>query len=101
MQTAQILGDKLNIEVQKTEALREMGFGVWEGLLIKEIQKDYSDIYATWRNEPHLVNIPEGETLKIIKERFPAAHALHAVGHRHEERAQPEIPHRSYGILRF
>ena len=30
MQTAQILGDKLNIEVQKTEALREMGFGVWE-----------------------------------------------------------------------
>ena len=49
MQTAQILGDKLNIEVQKTEALREMGFGVWEGLLIKEIQ-----------------------TLKIIKERVDA-----------------------------
>ena len=72
MQTAQILGDKLNIEVQKTEALREMGFGVWEGLLIKEIQKDYSDIYATWRNEPLLVNIPEGETLKIIKERVDA-----------------------------
>ena len=56
----------------QTEALREMGFGVWEGLLIKEIQKDYSDIYATWRNEPHLVNIPEGETLKIIKERVDA-----------------------------
>ncbi|NMS89307.1 histidine phosphatase family protein [Clostridioides difficile] len=69
MQTAQILGDKLNLEVQKTEALREMGFGVWEGLLIKEIQKDYSDIYSTWRNEPHLVNIPEGETLKLIKDR--------------------------------
>lgn len=39
MQTAQILGDKLNIEVQKTEALREMGFGVWEILFNKRNSK--------------------------------------------------------------
>lgn len=69
IQTAEILGEKLNIEVQKTEGLREMGFGVWEGLLIDEIKKDYSDIYDIWRNDPHLVNIPKGETLQVIKER--------------------------------
>lgn len=69
IQTAKILGEKLNLEVQKTEGLREMGFGVWEGLLIDEIKKDYSDIYDIWRNDPHLVNIPKGETLQVIKER--------------------------------
>ena len=69
VQTAEILGEKLNLKVEKTEALREMGFGVWEGRLIEEIKKDYADIYTTWRNEPHLVNIPKGETLHIIKER--------------------------------
>ena len=70
VQTAQIVGETIGIDVEKTSALREMGFGVWEGLLIEEIRKDHADTYDTWRNEPHLVNIPEGETLHIIKKRL-------------------------------
>ncbi|MBS5787423.1 MAG: histidine phosphatase family protein [Clostridioides difficile] len=69
VQTAELIGDKLGLNVEMTEGLREMGFGVWEGLLIKEIQKDYADTYKTWRDEPHMVNIPGGETLHIIKRR--------------------------------
>lgn len=69
VETAEIISDKFNKEVIKTTALREMGFGAWEGLLIKEIQEKYADIYHTWRNEPHLVEIPGGETLEIIKKR--------------------------------
>ena len=69
VQTAQILGDKLNIEVKETEALREMGFGEWEGLLIDEIKSNYASVYTTWRNEPHLAQIPGGETLHLIKDR--------------------------------
>ena len=69
VQTAQILGDKLNIKVEETEALREMGFGEWEGLLIDEIKTNYANVYSTWRNEPHLAQIPGGETLHLIKDR--------------------------------
>lgn len=69
VQTAEIVGNKIGIKVEKTEALREMGFGVWEGLLIDEIKKNHANTYDTWRNEPHLVDIPGGETLHIIKER--------------------------------
>lgn len=69
VQTAQILGDKLNIKVKETEALREMGFGEWEGLLIDEIKTNYANVYTTWRNEPHLAQIPGGETLHLIKDR--------------------------------
>ena len=69
VQTADILGKSLGVEVEKTSALREMGFGKWECLLIDEIKSKYADVYTTWRNEPHLVEIPEGENLHIIKER--------------------------------
>ena len=69
VQTAQIVADKLGLEVKQTPSLREMGFGVWEGLLIKEIKKNHLDTYNTWRNQPHLVNIEGGETLHIVKER--------------------------------
>ena len=69
VQTAEIIADKFDKEVIATPSLREMGFGEWEGLLIKEIQEKYGDVYKTWRNEPHLAEIPGGETLHIIKER--------------------------------
>ena len=69
VETAEIIANKFDKEVITTPALREMGFGEWEGLLIKEIQENYADIYKTWRNQPHLAEIPGGETLQIIKER--------------------------------
>jgi len=69
VETASIIADELNLDIKETPALREMGFGVWEGLLIDEIKKDYDDIYSIWRNTPHLAEIPGGETLKIIQER--------------------------------
>ncbi len=69
VQTAQIIANKLNLDVKKTSTLREMGFGIWEGLLIEEIKRDHLDTYNTWRNKPHLVNIEGGENLHIIKER--------------------------------
>ena len=69
VETAEIISNKFGLDVIETPALREMGFGKWEGLLIKEIQEEYKDIYHTWRNQPHLAEIPGGETLQIIKER--------------------------------
>lgn len=71
-QTAEIIGNKLNIEVKKTEALREMNFGTWEGRIIKDIMEEDPNLYEMWRNNPHLAKIPKGETLFEIKERTDA-----------------------------
>ncbi|WP_270771176.1 histidine phosphatase family protein [Intestinibacter bartlettii] len=71
-QTAEIIGNKLNIEVEKTESLREMNFGTWEGRIIKDIIEEDPELYKMWRNEPHLAKIPQGETLSQIKERTDA-----------------------------
>ena len=72
VQTAEIIGSTIGVDVIQTPSLREMGFGDWEGLLIEEIKKDHAKTYETWRNQPHLVNIPNGETLHIIKDRVDA-----------------------------
>ena len=69
VQTAEIIGKTIGVDVEETPALREMGFGDWEGLLIEEIKKDHAKTYETWRNHPHLADIPNGETLHIIKDR--------------------------------
>ena len=71
-QTAEIIGNKLNIEVERTEALREMNFGTWEGRIIKDIIEEDPELYKMWRNEPHIAKIPQGETLSQIKERTDA-----------------------------
>ena len=71
-QTAEIIGNKLSIEVEKTEALREMNFGTWEGRIIKDKIEEDPELYKMWRNEPHLAKIPQGETLSQIKERTDA-----------------------------
>ena len=72
VQTAEIIGSTIGVDIIQTPSLREMGFGDWEGLLIEEIKKDHAETYETWRNQPHLVNIPNGETLHIIKDRVDA-----------------------------
>ena len=72
VQTAEIVGDQIGVKVNQTKSLREMGFGDWEGLLIDEIKKNHAKTYETWRNQPHLADIPNGETLHIIKDRVDA-----------------------------
>jgi probable phosphoglycerate mutase len=69
VETANIIGETLGINITKTDLLREMGFGVWEGLLESEIKNNHSELFKIWRNEPHLAKIPNGETLEIIQNR--------------------------------
>lgn len=69
VETAEIIGKELNIEIHPTESLREMGFGVWEGMPLREIEKIYPESFKMWRNEPEKVQIEGGETLDMIKQR--------------------------------
>ncbi|MBS3994590.1 MAG: histidine phosphatase family protein [Alkaliphilus sp.] len=68
-ETGEILGAKLNLKVEKLEDLKEMNFGVWEGLTMNEIQSKYSEHYTIWRNKPHDAEIPDGERLIHVQKR--------------------------------
>lgn len=68
--TAKIIGDKLGLEVNTFEELREIKFGVWEGLTTKEILDKYSKEHIIWMTEPHNLNLPEAERLIDLQERL-------------------------------
>lgn len=69
VETAAIISEILNIEYESTEYLREMGFGIWEGMELKKIAEVYSEDFALWRNEPDKLEIEGGEKLIDIKNR--------------------------------
>lgn len=68
-ETATIIAQPHQMEVKTTPALREMNFGVWEGMTIKEVKNSYADALKTWWTTPLHVQIPEGETLEEMAER--------------------------------
>ncbi|HHT51451.1 MAG TPA: histidine phosphatase family protein [Eubacteriaceae bacterium] len=67
--TAKIIGDNINKPVLILPELREMDFGLWEGLTIDDIKLKFRDHYNSWENSPHTVQIPQAETLIQVQER--------------------------------
>ncbi|MDP9752097.1 histidine phosphatase family protein [Thermoanaerobacter pentosaceus] len=68
--TAQIIAKELGLEVHKVSELREMSFGIWEGLTAEEINELYKEIYTLWKTNPIKANIEKGETLEEVQKRM-------------------------------
>lgn len=68
--TAKIIGEKLGLEVNTFEELREIKFGVWEGLTTQDILDKYSKEHIIWMTEPHNLKLPEAERLIDLQERL-------------------------------
>ena len=67
--TASIIGNELNIKVNVHRDLREINFGVWQGLTLDEIKKKYKNEHTIWRTYPHNLILTGSETLLEVKER--------------------------------
>lgn len=69
--TAQILNSTLNVPIEITENIREIGFGQWEGLKRNEVQAKYPDEFNEWiRNGLILEKIQDAETLNDLTGRL-------------------------------
>lgn len=68
--TAKIIADKLKLDVKKLQELREIKFGVWEGLTSSEIKENYKNEHMIWMTEPHKLQLPEAERLIDVQERM-------------------------------
>ena len=69
--TALSIAEQLGLEVQKFEALRECGFGVWEGLSRAEIlasSPEDARYFYEWEHDPTLAP-PGGESLVALQQR--------------------------------
>ena len=49
--------------------LMEISHGLWEGRLAEEIRADFPEVQRAWRETPHLVTLPGGESLRQVEDR--------------------------------
>jgi len=92
MQTAQKIGRFHNLEVRPLNGMIDMSFGEWEGKSLKEVQETDQERYQLWREEPHRVKLPGGESLKAVRIRSMAA--LEEVIRNHLEKTLVLVSHR-------
>ncbi|MEX5284217.1 alpha-ribazole phosphatase [Selenomonas sputigena] len=80
--TAEFLAERFGCEVQKTENLREMNFGAWEGLTFEQIVEKWPEAGEQIFSAPDELKPPGGETFQDVEER--AARTLEKITSEHE-----------------
>ncbi len=72
-ETALAVGHVLGMEVERTEALREIYAGKWEMMPFTEIDEVYRDEYSVWKNDIGRAVCTGGESVAAIAERIERA----------------------------
>ncbi|MFA4889716.1 MAG: histidine phosphatase family protein [Candidatus Omnitrophota bacterium] len=57
----------------KVKGLREINFGVFEGLKHNEIVEKYPEVYKEWLIDPYKGRIPNAESMQVFKKRVQGA----------------------------
>ena len=69
-QTAEvILASHPGVPLVSSRGLMEIGHGLWEGCLEKEIAEGWPQLLADWKRAPHTVQMPDGETIQEVWDR--------------------------------
>lgn len=69
VKTAEIINEAHSLPLHTCPELREINFGIWEGLTFSEITERYPELIQKWLTTPHLVEIPEGESVIKVQAR--------------------------------
>jgi len=58
-----------SLELILDEGLVELDHGTWEGRLSRDLELEVPDLRRAWRERPHEVRLPGGETLQEVQAR--------------------------------
>jgi probable phosphoglycerate mutase len=72
-ETAEIVGERIGLEVQLDARLREANRGRWEGHRFVDIARDEPERYASWLRGGATFRFPGGESLLDQQERVAAS----------------------------
>ncbi len=68
-QTAGIVAQRMNLKPAGRPELRELDYGLWQGLLVGEVKHRYGKVYRMWRESPDVTCPPGGETFHDAQDR--------------------------------
>ena len=92
VETAEAIVRHKGKEVGILEGLIDIDFGQWQGISHEEVRERYGELYRQWKDVPHLVRFPEGETLEEVSER--ALRAIDEVVQNHADETLVMVSHR-------
>ncbi|MBQ4157550.1 MAG: histidine phosphatase family protein [Clostridia bacterium] len=67
------ISDACGIPIISDRRLREIFAGKWEGQSFNTLESDFFDSYSVWRRDIGNAVCPEGESVKMLMERFTEA----------------------------
>jgi broad specificity phosphatase PhoE len=70
IQTAEYIAKVKNLPIIRTDKLKEINGGDWEGKKWDELPFLWPDEYDTWENKPHDHQMPNGESMKEFQSRL-------------------------------
>ena len=90
--TAEHVGRPHGLQPHRVEGLTDVDFGAWEGRSHEDVKREEGELYLRWQSQPHLVRLPDGETLAEVRERVMAA--LNDIVTRHSGNTVAVVAHR-------
>jgi probable phosphoglycerate mutase len=69
LDTARFVAACHGLEVSIARGLADFNYGAWQGLTHHEVKETYTELYHRWLAEPHLVTMPDGESLDDVAAR--------------------------------
>lgn len=82
-QTAKLVGEVLKVKVRPQEDLREIDYGLWQGLTHEQLKRRQPKVYRQWSEAPTTVRPPGGETLAEAHQRI--RQAVQSIIKRHKD----------------
>ena len=72
-ETAMVLADELGAKIRIHKGLRELDYGLWQGLTQGELKRRQPKLFRQWNEAPASVRPPGGETLAEAEQRIRKA----------------------------
>lgn len=69
LQTGEIIAEALDIKLKKLDAMENLNYGLWQGMLIDEVRRKQPKVYRQWQEMPQNLCPPEGEMLSDAEQR--------------------------------
>ncbi len=68
-QTAEILGQALQLKPRVIDRLANIDLGLWQGSSVEEVKAKQPKVFRQWQEFPETVRPPDGETIAHAEER--------------------------------
>lgn len=67
--TAVLIAQAHRLKANPLPGLLDINYGQWNGRSVKEVAARWPDLYEQWKSAPHLVRVPDGESLDDVRRR--------------------------------